>query len=464
MQFRFAAGYVVLILFLLMLMNTYPVNMSRNLAFTSKKNSMQNQAAVVASSLSELGTLTTEEVPKVMGKLEDMNLTRIIITDPNAKILFDTAGTEESVGKYALFSEITRALDGKDVFYSEFRDHAFMSREAMPIRYSGTTIGAVYLYDYDTDQAVLISNIQNNVLKVSYVICAFSIILAIVFSWILTKQINGLLSAIRIVREGNYDHKINVKGKDELAQLGNELNIMAERLKSTDEMRRRFVSDASHELKTPLAAIKLLSDSIVQNEMDTGTIRDFVTDIGREADRLVKITEDLLSISRLEGKKMVSPYGVDMKAVVMKALSMLRLLAEDSSITLNYELDDDCLVLATEDDLHQIVFNLIENAIKYNEAGGSVRVRLAKTGEFVLFITEDTGVGIPKEDMPFIFDRFYRVDKARSREAGGSGLGLSIVKDTVSHHSGTVEVSSREEGGSRFIVRFPLYKEKGGGI
>jgi signal transduction histidine kinase len=264
------------------------------------------------------------------------------------------------------------------------------------------------------------------------------------------------LSAIITVREGNYDYVIDVQGKDELAQLGRELNIMAERLKTTDEMRRRFVSDASHELKTPLAAIKLLSDSIVQNEMDATTVRDFVNDIGKEADRLVKITEDLLSISKLEGKKAEEPYIVDMKDVVTNALQMLRLLAENSGVSISHELDESCFVLATEDDLHQIVFNLIENAIKYNNLGGSVRVRLAKTEKFVLFITEDTGVGIPEEDLPFIFDRFYRVDKARSREAGGSGLGLSIVMEAVTRHGGTVEAMARDEGGSRFIVRFPI--------
>ncbi len=458
-QFKFAAGYVVLIVLLLIIMNTYPVSMSRNLAFTSKKNSMQNQASIIASSLSELGTLSANDVPKIMSMIQDVNLTRIIITDSEARILYDTAGTEASLGKYAVFAEIARALDNKDVFYSEFRNRAFMSREAMPIRYRGTTIGVVYLYDFDTDQASLIENIQSNMMKVSYVICAFSLLLAIVFSWVLTKRISHLLSAIRTVREGNYDYVIDVKGKDELAQLGNELNIMAERLKTTDEMRRRFVSDASHELKTPLAAIKLLSDSIVQNEMDTGTIRDFVNDIGKEADRLVKITEDLLSISKLEGKKKTEPYRIDMRDVVVQSLQMLNLLAENGGITIQHELDQGCFVLATEDDLHQIVFNLIENAIKYNERGGSVRVRLAKTDEYVLFITEDTGVGIPEEDLPFIFDRFYRVDKARSREAGGSGLGLSIVKDAVLRYGGTVEASSREEGGSRFIVRFPRLKK-----
>ncbi len=450
---------MALIVLLLVLMNTYPISMSRNLAFTSKMKTMEDQAGIISASLSEIGPLSADEVSKAMSSLEDMNLTRIIITDTDAKILFDTSETENNAGKYAIFSEISKALNGMDVFYSVLKNNAIMSRLAMPVQYKGTTIGTVYLYDYETEQATLISNIQKNMMRISYVVFASSILLALIFSRAVTKRINSILSAIKVVKEGSYDYKLTLKGKDELTQLGNEFNRMAERLKTTDEMRRRFVSDASHELKTPLAAIKLLSDSIVQNEnMDVETTRDFVKDIGREADRLVKITEDLLSISRLEGETRTKPYKVDMKNVVFKALSILTVLAKNSEITIQFELEDGCFVLAVEDDLHQIVFNLIENAIKYNEAGGQVFVFLRKDDEKVVFITEDTGVGIPPEDMPFIFDRFYRVDKARSREAGGSGLGLSIVSDAAKRYGGTVEVSAREGGGSRFVTTFPIYK------
>lgn len=424
---------------------------------------MNSQAAVVASSLSELGILTEDEVFKVMSLLDNMNMTRVIVTDTEARIMFDTSETEDNLGKYAAFSEIKNALNGQDVFYSVLSGGAFMSRAAIPIRYRNTTIGSVYLYEYDSNQASLISAIQGTMVKYSYLICALSILLALVFSRMLTKRINMLLSAIKVVREGRYDYNLELKGKDELSQLGYEFNSMAERLKTTDEMRRRFVSDASHELKTPLAAIKLLSDSIVQNEnMDADTSREFVSDIGREADRLAKITEKLLSISRLESDKREAPYKVDMRTVVFRALQMLRPLAENGGIAIKHELEDGCAVLATEDDLHQIVFNLIENAVKYTLPGGEVRVFLGKSEEEISFVVDDTGIGIPNEDLPYIFDRFYRVDKARSREAGGSGLGLSIVKHAVTINGGTVGASPGETGGTRFTVIFPLLKEGGG--
>lgn len=444
---------------LLVLLNTYPISMSRNLAFSSKQTTMNSQAAVVASSLSELGMLTVDEVFKVMSLLDNINMTRVIVTDTEARIMFDTSETENNLGKYAVFSEIRKALNGQDVFYSVLSRGAFMSRTAIPIRYRGTTIGAVYLYEYDENQASLISAIQSTMMKYSYLICALSILLALIFSRIITKRINVLLSAIKVVREGRYDYNLDLSGKDELSQLAQEFDRMAERLKTTDEMRRRFVSDASHELKTPLAAIKLLSDSIVQNEnMDPDISREFVSDIGQEADRLAKITEKLLSISRLESDKKEAPYKVDMKTVVIRALQMVRPLAENDGILIKHELEDDCNVLATEDDLHQIVFNLVENAVKYTMPDGEVRVSLTKSEEEVRLLVDDTGIGIPNEDLPYIFDRFYRVDKARSREAGGSGLGLSIVKHAVTINGGRVEAEPGESGGTRFSVSFPPFR------
>jgi signal transduction histidine kinase len=136
---------------------------------------------------------------------------------------------------------------------------------------------------------------------------------------------------------------------------------------------------------------------------------------------------------------------------------MLRPLAESNQLTLDPSLDGGCFVWSTEDDIYQIVFNLVENAIKYNLPGGTVAISLAHGVDDIVLTVDDTGIGIPEQDLPYIFDRFYRVDKARSREAGGSGLGLSIVHMTVRENNGTIRAIRRESGGMRFEVHFPLY-------
>ena len=199
-----------------------------------------------------------------------------------------------------------------------------------------------------------------------------------------------------------------------------------------------------------------MSDSIVQSEdMDTEMLREFVTDIGQEAMRLQRTTEKLLDLSRLDDQVQIVPEPVDVKQVAVDAMVLLRPLAEQRKVRIRTELDDGCVVMATVDDMFHIIFNLMENAIKYNVEGGSVFLSLHSDDTNVRFTVEDTGIGIPEEDMFNIFSRFYRVDKARSREAGGSGLGLSIVHDAVQLHGGTVAVGANKPQGARFIVSFP---------
>ena len=195
--------------------------------------------------------------------------------------------------------------------------------------------------------------------------------------------------------------------------------------------------------------------------MDRETAVEFITDIGDEAERLTRITEKLLTLTRMDTAVPVETVPVDMGAVVERVRRMLEPLATAGGVTLETELAEGCFVRATEDDLYQVAFNLMENAVKYNLPGGSVTVTLRRTEEQVELEVADTGVGIPKEDLDKVFRRFYRVDKARSRAAGGTGLGLSIVSDTVHAHGGTVTARAREGGGSVFLVTFPAWREEG---
>ena len=446
---------------MLIFMNIYPVARFRDMLFESKYVTLQNQASVVASSLSTLSRLTDNEVEKVMELLNDMQSNRIVVTDTDARIVYDSASAAIDGERYALFSEVARALSGMNVFHSEYKDGALISRTAIPVTYRAKTIGAVYIYEYETEQAAFIVALQNTLEKISIFIILISLLLALLLSHVLTGRIGSILKAIKLVRSGEYGYNVEVRGKDELAQLGNEFNSLVDRLQKTEDTRQRFVSDASHELKTPLAAIRLLSDSILQNEnMDGETIREFVSDIGREAERLSRITEKLLDITRLKSPQDERFAPLDMGEVVEQAMKMLRAIAGDKGIQIECKIGEGCNILAVKDDIHQIVFNLVENAIKYNVKNGSVTVLLFVKDDTVRFIVDDTGIGIPPEDLPHVFDRFYRVDKARNSEVGGSGLGLSIVRDMVIKHGGTVTASNRAHGGTRFEVVFPLYKKE----
>ncbi|MBR4309293.1 MAG: HAMP domain-containing histidine kinase, partial [Oscillospiraceae bacterium] len=333
---------------------------------------------------------------------------------------------------------------------------------AVPLVRNGEILGALYLMEYSTEQGALIRALQTNILRISIVLEAGIVLAALFFSTAFSRRVRRILTSIRNMRDGDYSQQISIRGRDELTQMAREFNKLAERLESSEERRRQFVSDASHELKTPLASIKLLSDSILQNEMDPETEREFIGDIGREADRLGRLTQKLLTLTKLDSAVLPELEVLDGKEIVKKVARMLRPLAKLRGITLEFRCDDGCLLQMIEDDLYQIVFNLTENAIKYNRDRGWIGLELRRKGKNVLLTVADSGVGIPEEARERVFDRFYRVDKARSRAAGGSGLGLSIVHDMVKRNGGSIAVAPREGGGTVFTVCFPLFEGKVG--
>jgi signal transduction histidine kinase len=321
-------------------------------------------------------------------------------------------------------------------------------------------IGAVYVSERDSEQAEVINSIQTRLRFISIFAGALALALIVIFSEALTARIRTLVNGMHVVREGDYAYRVPLKGRDEVRELSEEFNDMTGRLQATDELRRRFVSDASHELRTPLASIRLLSDSIVQSEgMDEPTMREFVTDIGSEAERLQRLTEKLMRLTKMDSHISDATEPVDMKSVAERTIHLLDPLAKKRDVTIYTEFGEGCVIRATRDDIYQIIFNLAENAIKYNSFGGNVFLRLHREGDEAVLTVEDTGIGIPEEDIPHIFDRFYRVDKARSRASGGSGLGLSIVRGAVEAHGGTIGVERRETIGTRFTVRFPALDE-----
>ena len=206
-----------------------------------------------------------------------------------------------------------------------------------------------------------------------------------------------------------------------------------------------------------MASIKLLTDSILQNDMDMDTVREFVGDIGNEADRLNRMTIKLLSLTKVDGQDTVDSEIIYMEPTIRRVERMLAPMAGQAGIRIELDLDGDSPILLLEDDLYQIVFNLMENGIKYNVPGGSLRVSLKRQEDNALLIVSDTGMGIPQDGLEHIFERFYRVDKARSRASGGSGLGLAIVKALVLRNRGEIHAESTVGKGTTFLVSFPAF-------
>ena len=455
-HFRYAITYIIITFIVLLFLNIYSSQISQKLFYSSKETSMIEKCLLAASEISSEEVLNQTTVNNVVKQIGSLRVNRLVITDSSGISIYDSTDNTQ-VGKYMMLPEIVQALGGYDVFSWNYHDGAMQSRAATPIMSYDTMIGCVYMMEYDTEQGALIKSLQNNTFYISLILEILVTIFAVFFSNSFTRRLRKIMVSMRIIREGDYSHKVKMGGNDELTVLGDEFNDLLERLQISEQKRRNFVSDASHELKTPLASIKLLSDSILQNDMDSETVKEFVGDIGNEADRLNRMTQKLLSLTRIESQEDSDCEIVNIAPTVDRVVRMLTGIAGENQISIHTNIQQDCPILIIEDDLYQIIFNLVENGIKYNVPGGRLTVTVDRVDENAIVSVKDTGVGIPPESVAHVFERFYRVDKARSRKSGGSGLGLSIVRNMIERNGGSITVESQVGEGSTFTLSFPVF-------
>ena len=460
---RIVLVILVLTSIMLLILTFSPVKTAETMILSYKQAMVLGKAETIASSLNTNLILTGEGAEEVVAVLGSSDVSQIVITDADGTVLYSTDSNSTPAESCALYPEIVSALRGNDAFRCEYTVDAFESYGAIPIMVGSVITGCVYVAEVDMEQAEMLVQIQSNAIRLAVLTILISVVLYLAFGFLITKKSDGMLESIRLVREGNYNHRIESRGRDEYAVLANEFNALTDRLQQTEESRRQFVSDASHELRTPLAAIRLLSDSILQNDLDQETIREFVRDISSESDRLTRMTTKLLNLTALDSKQFTQqePEVVDLGECCKKAVRMLTPFAKEVGAAIEQSSEENCCVMAREDDVFQVVLNLAENGVKYSQSGGEVRLIAYSQGDTAVLIVEDNGIGIPEEELEHIFERFYRVDKARSREAGGTGLGLAIVRETVEKFGGSVSASNRPQGGARFTVNFPLLRWEG---
>ncbi len=448
--------YVLITFLALAFLNIYCSKANQRLHYESKKITMLEKAQLAASEVGRLEVINATGVETVAKQLNSLKVTRMVITDQNGQVLYDSQ--PEHLPEKVLGERVPTAMEGNDVFEWQYHNGTMRSEAATPILSDGIISGCVYVMEFDTQQGALIASQQKSILTITLVLEAIVILFSLIFSGIFSLRLSKIANSMRILRNGDYDHRLYLPGKDELSFLADEVNDLTSRLQISENKRRQFVSDASHELKTPLATIKLLSDSILQNEMDEQTIREFVEDIGSEADRLNRMSEKLLDLTRGETAETDhSSEIIHMSPIIRRACHMLEPLAQAQNVHIHIEMVTDPPVLIREDDLYQIAFNLVENGIKYNRSGGKVTITLDRNEEFGTLQIEDTGIGIPEDALSHIFERFYRVDKARSRASGGSGLGLAIVRNIVERNQGQIQVTSTPGEGTKFLVEFPAF-------
>ena len=406
---KYAMSYLAIVSVVLILLNTYPVLASQDLLFGSKRDSLKSQAAVMASALMELELLTSDQVERVMTMLDSSG--RVVVTYHAGLILYDSTQPREKRGetaetapvqeepeepqyRYALYQEVVLALGGNDVTCSEFSGQVFRSTAAVPIVYRNMTIGCVYICEEDAVQGALLLNLQKNLRSISLVVAAVTLVMSLFFAQMLSSRFTALLSAIRIVGEGEYGHRLQPSGRDELALLAEEFNQLTDRLQTTEEVRRRFVSDASHELRTPVAVILAECDSLDHGQPTEEDYRQSVDVIRRQGQQMSRLIGQLLHITRLEqGTQKLQMETADLSQLVEVLCEEQAHLAPEGT-TLAVHTQPDLLVNGDVTLLSRLLTNLISNAYRYGKPNGHVWVDLRREGQWAVLSVRDDGSGI----------------------------------------------------------------------
>jgi signal transduction histidine kinase len=285
-----------------------------------------------------------------------------------------------------------------------------------------------------------------------------AILVSLFLSRGITAPVRALTDASRDIADGQYSKRVVSNSPDELGELAHSFNQMAEKLEQVETMRRQLIGDVSHELRTPLTAIKGSMEGLIDGILPA--VPETYQQIHQEADRLARLVDDLQELSRVEaGATPLDLRPVSISLIVQQIVEQLAQQANDRKIELCQNVPADLPTVLTDPDrITQVLTNLVGNALQYTPAGGRVDVAAVRNGAEVLVSVADTGIGIPAEHLPHLFTRFYRVDKSRSRQAGGgSGIGLTIARHIIEAHGGRIWAESAGAGkGSTFIFSLKI--------
>lgn len=375
-----------------------------------------------------------DEVSDLTTKVSEMYNERIVLTDPSNVVIGDTADK----------------LTGEEI-------DSDWSNKSVTINLGDFSIGKIYIRTQQRSplQKTFIGSVNRSVLTGGIIAGIVGIVLALLFSRNILKPIRELTEATKKMQQGELDQRVDTSSGGEIGKLGESFNELARRLKEQKTLREEMVSDVAHELRNPLSNIQGYLEGLKEGMIDP-TKQVFET-LHQQSLVLNRLVNDLRDVNRAKaGKLNLDKKLLVLEDIISREIKALKAKAEENEVELSQNLKGPNLLEADPERISQVVRNLIDNAITHTPKGGEINIESRTTSGEVVTTVSDDGAGIPEEDLPHIFDRFYRVDKSRSRGTGGTGLGLTIAKEIIESHGGRITAKSREGKGSTFEFTLPL--------
>ena len=431
---------------------------------TYTQSNMQSLANTTAERIElvyqETGTLYSKEVQVVAEYAESTGSVGVIISAQDGRIVYDSSQVR--------LDEVGEGKDRVVMSGTSFAPPMSSNNqyEYAPIVVDDMAVGSVRVWVWGSD--ALLTPIDEQFRENSYQAMIFATVLAILlatcigflFARALVSPINRMTSTAKAIKEGDLTARTELHGEDEIARLGETFDAMADSIERDRELERRLTTDVAHELRTPLMAIQSTVEAMVDGVFAPDEER--LETVNSEVQRLSRLVDAILKLSRLENRSTpMKKEVVDVGELIAGIVATHEAFVADSGLTLAYEMERGVRVLGDADMIRQATANLISNAVRYTPEGGRITVRVKRGDIMASIAVEDTGIGLSPDEAKMVFSRFWRADAGRTRESGGLGIGLSVVKEIVERHNGWVQVEGRKGEGACFTIHVPLYHDDG---
>jgi two-component system, OmpR family, sensor kinase len=460
-RFRLTASFLVIILAVMIIISFFLYSILERYYLDNFTDSLERSGFLAADFVSGQlrGQVNSVRLSVLAENMSRQSQARVLFTDQQALVVGDSIRVGGLLNQVLEHNDVANALNGNvssSMAFSERLQQNVMQM-AVPVKEEDDLVTGVVFLSASLEEVYRTLNDIRRFLFLATVL-AMAVVGggSVAFARLFTGPIEELTTAARRMADGKLEQHIEVRSGDEIGRLAEQFNLMAKRLNFYTSNLKKFAADVAHEIRTPLTTMSLLTKALKEHDMNAEQQKEFIDDLDNELERLVALVNDLLELSKLE-KSRIELEDVNLNRFLQDMIIDSQYRFARGGLELVDELiEEELVVSAAPLQLRQVLSNLLDNALSYTDPGGTVTVYLYRADSEAVVKVEDTGCGIPEEDLNFIFERFFRVDQARSREAGGTGLGLAIVSEIIAKHNGKVWVESEESCGSSFYISLPL--------